>query len=324
MKKIYLTITTALLGATTAFGQGIEYDIATVLQSPVSKSTIEKQDSIPLQFQLQNIGTTTIPAGDTIWLTYGVKDAPTYYAITGQPGVFSIFLVPDGGWAPNTALGSPANLKVSLQQFAVGDTIEVYFWDITAKENEDGTQDPRTEAVANQANNQDWFVLNADTTPLPECSIKGDDKVCKDSTLQLEGIPTGGEWKVNPANDAVTLTQTGQVKGVKAGETVTIEYSGAVCTGTATHKVTVNDCPTSGINDLDINSISAYPNPATDVLNIQSYETVESVSILSLDGKVLSTTYGQKVDISNLNSGVYLYRVTSTKGESAVSKFVKQ
>jgi len=68
MKKIYLTIATALIGATTAYGQppAIEYDVEVVVISPETKYADYVGDSISYQFRFKNVGTTSIPAGDTI------------------------------------------------------------------------------------------------------------------------------------------------------------------------------------------------------------------------------------------------------------------
>lgn len=72
------------------------------------------------------------------------------------------------------------------------------------------------------------------------------------------------------------------------------------------------------------NNIKVFPNPATDVLNIDSSEEVKNVSVLSLDGKLVSTTNGKQVDVSTLKAGVYIYEVTTVSGEKVINKFMKK
>lgn len=71
-----------------------------------------------------------------------------------------------------------------------------------------------------------------------------------------------------------------------------------------------------------------YPNPATDVLNIQLNTNASSVSILGLDGKVISTekvnSNEVSVNVANLVSGMYVYEVTSTNGEVVRNSFLKK
>lgn len=71
-------------------------------------------------------------------------------------------------------------------------------------------------------------------------------------------------------------------------------------------------------------TFSAYPNPAKNVLNITASEEVSSVSILSLDGKVVTTSTSNTVDVSTLTNGVYMYEVTTVNGKKAINKFVKE
>jgi len=69
---------------------------------------------------------------------------------------------------------------------------------------------------------------------------------------------------------------------------------------------------------------SAYPNPATDVLNIEmNGETIESVNITTLEGKVVSTATSGTINISELNAGMYIYNLTTVSGKISTGNFVK-
>lgn len=82
--------------------------------------------------------------------------------------------------------------------------------------------------------------------------------------------------------------------------------------------------PVSAVANTNKISFKAFPVPAVNELNVVADEEVASISIISLDGKVVSTVAGNKADVSKLTSGVYVYEVTTVSGAKSVSKFVKK
>jgi hypothetical protein len=89
--------------------------------------------------------------------------------------------------------------------------------------------------------------------------------------------------------------------------------------------IVLDDISVYGSASLDENTLSAsvYPNPATDVLNIKMNEEVASVVITALDGKTVATETSASVNISGLNTGMYLYTITGVSGKVAKGNFVK-
>ena len=80
--------------------------------------------------------------------------------------------------------------------------------------------------------------------------------------------------------------------------------------------------------DFDFGSyFTLYPNPAKDVLNIQTKQDlqVNSVEIYNQLGQIIMavTNSVNSVDVSNLSSGTYFVKINSVKG-SANAKFVKE
>jgi len=71
-----------------------------------------------------------------------------------------------------------------------------------------------------------------------------------------------------------------------------------------------------------------YPNPASSILNIETTASASSVSIITMDGKVVSTTTMSgltgSVDVSSLTEGVYFYEVAVENGEVIRNTFVKK
>ncbi|MFD1017458.1 choice-of-anchor J domain-containing protein [Winogradskyella rapida] len=88
--------------------------------------------------------------------------------------------------------------------------------------------------------------------------------------------------------------------------------------------VTITDV-SLGVNDFDLNSsLVLYPNPVTHTLNIEG-DHIETLTIMDINGKRIMTqaTSTNRVDVSNLESGMYFLKVTDTKGNSVIKKFVK-
>jgi len=99
-----------------------------------------------------------------------------------------------------------------------------------------------------------------------------------------------------------------------AGETATIKVN-----------LTVN-IPT-GIDNSSLGNIEIYPNPASDILQIRNLTDVGStkIQIVNMHGSTISeqTLKDPNIDISNLNSGVYILKVSS-KENSLIKRFIKK
>jgi hypothetical protein len=65
----------------------------------------------------------------------------------------------------------------------------------------------------------------------------------------------------------------------------------------------------ANLNELASN-ITVYPNPTTDFLNVNIEGTKR---VLDLQGKVLVTSDLNKIEVSNLNSGMYFLEVEGNK-----------
>ena len=70
-----------------------------------------------------------------------------------------------------------------------------------------------------------------------------------------------------------------------------------------------------------------YPNPATNVLNIESSSTIEKVTVYNVLGQQVLSEIPNKalvtLDVSNLQVGVYVVK-TTIDGNVSSSKFIKE
>jgi len=86
---------------------------------------------------------------------------------------------------------------------------------------------------------------------------------------------------------------------------------------------------TSGIEtELANDSLTVYPNPATDFIKIKSPDddTIQNIKILDLTGKVVKQVkkldINRPISISDIQSGIYLLVITNTKNKSSYHKIV--
>jgi len=76
--------------------------------------------------------------------------------------------------------------------------------------------------------------------------------------------------------------------------------------------------------EINKNTISVYPNPVQDFLNIQTNSNVKSVVIANLEGKVVINSTQSKINMSHLNAGIYIARIELENGEKQTIKVVKK
>ena len=93
-------------------------------------------------------------------------------------------------------------------------------------------------------------------------------------------------------------------------------------------KVYLNSSPLLAVTTFENdNSISVFPNPASDKLQIVSDESIENVSIFNLLGQQVLMKYGTSnevfVDVSNLTVGTYIVKVTANQSVKTL-KIIKK
>ncbi len=77
------------------------------------------------------------------------------------------------------------------------------------------------------------------------------------------------------------------------------------------------------VKNPEMVSVSVYPNPTSDILNIQTAESITNVTAYNIAGQKVLRANTQTINVSNLKTGVYVLKVETAKG-SATLKFVKK
>lgn len=69
-------------------------------------------------------------------------------------------------------------------------------------------------------------------------------------------------------------------------------------------------------------SISVFPNPTVNEINIKAAEKIKTISIIDQQGKVFTKTTQQKINVEDLASGIY-YAIIETEKEKVTKRFIK-
>ena len=83
---------------------------------------------------------------------------------------------------------------------------------------------------------------------------------------------------------------------------------------------------TTGLNDLNLNSVRVYPNPSTGKFNVIAKQGSLDVEVTDMAGRVVYTysnknqsTITHSFELSNVETGVYVARIVNN-GETSVVK----
>ena len=95
------------------------------------------------------------------------------------------------------------------------------------------------------------------------------------------------------------------------GDGFEIEYEGSI----------------TGVQDIIYQSFSVFPNPAHDVLNVESEQPIEEISLYNAMGQrlqlVLPAENSVQLPLSGLPAGVYFLKI-STQETTHTCKFMKR
>jgi len=122
-------------------------------------------------------------------------------------------------------------------------------------------------------------------------------------------------YKIKPKTDIVL----GDIIPNKAD--IFFDFNAPIETNTATTTI-VN---VLAVNENRLLDFSVFPTPTENILNIKSKKEIVKIEIYSKLGQlILKNTTENKIDISNLNQGLYFVKVEDVNGNFGVKKIVKR
>jgi len=82
-----------------------------------------------------------------------------------------------------------------------------------------------------------------------------------------------------------------------------------------------------GVNDLNGNMFTYYPNPVKDYLNISAKQKIENISIYNLVGQIITSEAKQvdgKINMTSLPAGIYVVKIMFEGKKSESFKIIKK
>jgi hypothetical protein len=137
-------------------------------------------------------------------------------------------------------------------------------------------------------------------------------------------VPTGTasfDITATVSDPGAFVTGTGTIELVSADTTVSVVV---MAEDGSTMTYNVNVTVAVGVKDQVYNIARVYPNPTSGILNIEGQQ-VQTIEVYNLSGSKMrvETNGDNQIDVSSLVHGTYILRITNTKNQVSVVKFVK-
>ena len=144
-----------------------------------------------------------------------------------------------------------------------------------------------------------------------EVMVLGRQYVEQNRRLPIDSIPLS--W-IAPESDSITFfTVANAVNG----------NGNASGDGTGSGQFTFLRDRSSSVENITQQDITVYPNPVSNILNIESPNAISEIVLFNLNGKQIHSSSLEKIDLSPLDSGIYLLKVKTQSGNSFTKRIIK-
>ena len=133
-------------------------------------------------------------------------------------------------------------------------------------------------------------------------------------------------WSVVNGTGEAAISDKGLLTAIKNG-TVTVKATatdGSLKEGEVTITITGQETGVDNISSL----IKVYPNPVVNTLTVSSVSSIESVEIISYDGKLINSLKTNSplvhLSVENLKSGIYMLRIIDENSDITMRRFMKK
>lgn len=103
-------------------------------------------------------------------------------------------------------------------------------------------------------------------------------------------------------------------------------YANSTTTCPSAYTYTASFDFTVSTKNPKISNLEIFPNPVTDILEIRvENESISNIQLFSIDGKMIQSSFSNnKLNISNLTTGVYFIKIATSSGLNFIEKIVKK
>ena len=129
-------------------------------------------------------------------------------------------------------------------------------------------------------------------------------------TFDVSNMPTSGALEILSNSDPIAMGLGGSIDSFfnsNIDSTTTQNYFSGIAAGQGTFMFDV-----LSIEDAEIPNfqLSIYPNPTKDIVIIDTTATINRVTLYDITGKLVNTYKAKSFNVSDLNSGVYLMKIS--------------
>lgn len=178
---------------------------------------------------------------------------------------------------------------------------------------------------ANGCTDSDTISVTINTIPTAAGSAANMLPCLADAPVALTGTPAGGTW----SGTAVTGNNFDPATAGVGTYVLVYTYvdSLTTCSDTAQINITVDIC--LGIQNNVSSNVIVFPNPATDVLQVQTTSILAGYSVMDINGREImkgnfSGNAQNKIDVSELPAGTYILCTLDNSGSVQNVQFVKE
>ena len=151
-----------------------------------------------------------------------------------------------------------------------------------------------------------------------------------DSPLLIAEAPGGSKWDVPITTEMTTYTFDFTGANIQASTSVKFAFLLALTTDPVTiDNVGIEEASEVSVKDIQSYSMSIFPNPSTDQIQIQSTDlNIAKVELFNIAGvsvnKVIKNdTKSAIVNVAGLRNGIYFVKISDVSGRTSMQKFIK-
>ncbi len=235
------------------------------------------------------------------------------YSVDGTANKYAHITVKNTSTNTRFALSDGVANTLPYQAYTSGDAdYKTYDFDLTTWT--DGSKQPQL-----------VFAVQSTWSALATYAIN-DQVISSNSTYKnLTGINTANSPKADIA--ANILTSTPQNWELVGTEGALLDLTNSIYIDSIVFDANRGAIPELGVTKFidSKNKISLYPNPAKNVLNVKSDNTISKIDVYDMQGKkVASRNNTSDINVSSLGKGIYIISVVHDNGSVASKQFAKE